>query len=115
MSYVPPSPTLVPADNKSDYLDSPLGVPDDTSSYDPARPPIDYSSFRSFKTTAWRRFCSLWTKRFILSLIAGQVVSLCITCTNVTTTELVMRNWSLPTTQTWFLCVLAVSLPTAYR
>lgn len=39
----------------------------------------------------------------MLSLIAGQVVSLCITCTNVTTTELVLRNWALPTTQTFFL------------
>jgi len=36
-------------------------------------------------------------------LLAGQLVSLCITCTNVTTTELVNRNWALPTTQTLFL------------
>ncbi|KAI0091712.1 hypothetical protein BDY19DRAFT_991391 [Irpex rosettiformis] len=69
----------------------------------PKRPPIDYSSFGGFVRTIWRRFASLWTKRFILSLLAGQVVSLCITCTNVTTTELVNRNWALPTTQTFFL------------
>ena len=80
--------------------------PESLPSYTPpARPPIDYSSPRAFCGSLWRRFASLWTRRFVLSLLAGQVVSLCITCTNVTTTELVGRNWSLPTTQTWFLCV----------
>lgn len=68
-----------------------------------ARPPLDYSSALAFVRSVWRRFVSLWTKRFILSLLAGQVVSLCITCTNVTTTELQNRNWKLPTTQTFFL------------
>lgn len=68
-----------------------------------ARPPLDYTSVPGFCYSLWRRFRSIWTKRFILSLLAGQLVSLCITCTNVTTTELVSRNWSLPTTQTWFL------------
>jgi len=46
---------------------------------------------------------SIWTRRFIFSLLAGQVISICITCTNVTTTELVNRNWALPTTQSFFL------------
>ncbi|KAI0641936.1 DUF914-domain-containing protein [Trametes meyenii] len=69
----------------------------------PTRPPLDYSSAGALAQSVWRRFVSLWTKRFILSLLAGQVVSLCITCTNVTTTELVNRNWKLPTTQTFFL------------
>ncbi|KAI0028671.1 DUF914-domain-containing protein [Vararia minispora EC-137] len=68
-----------------------------------SRPPIDYSSIGGFFSSSWARFASIWTRRFIFSLLAGQVVSLCITCTNVTTTELVERNWSLPTTQTWFL------------
>ncbi|KAG6370394.1 hypothetical protein JVT61DRAFT_12115 [Boletus reticuloceps] len=69
---------------------------------DLVRPPIDYSSFDTFTHTVWARWRSLWTKRFIFSLVAGQVVSLCITVTtNVTTTELVSRNWSLPTTHTW--------------
>jgi hypothetical protein len=68
-----------------------------------ARPPIDYSSFGTFYHSTWRRFLSLWTRRFILSLLAGQVVSLCITCTNVTTEELTTGNWQLPTTQTFFL------------
>lgn len=69
------------------------------------RPPIDYSSPAAFTSSSWARWKSLWTRRFTLSLLAGQVVSLCITVTNVTTTELISRNWSLPTTQTWFLCV----------
>ncbi len=69
----------------------------------PARPPLDYSSPLAFFASLGRRFSSIWTKRFVLSLLAGQLVSLCITCTNVTTTELVQRNWALPTTQTFFL------------
>ena len=68
-----------------------------------ARPPIEFSSPRALAGSVWRRFASLWTRRFTLSLLAGQLVSLCITCTNVTTTELVGRGWSLPTTQTFFL------------
>lgn len=68
-----------------------------------ARPPIDYSSFNAFCNSTWRRFLSLWTRRFVLSLLAGQVVSLCITCTNVTTEELQNGHWQLPTTQTFFL------------
>ncbi|KAH9983912.1 DUF914-domain-containing protein, partial [Russula compacta] len=68
-----------------------------------ARPPIDYSSVDAFFHSSWRRFLSIWTRRFALSLLAGQVVSLCITCTNVTTEELTTGNWQLPTTQTFFL------------
>jgi solute carrier family 35, member F1/2 len=68
-----------------------------------ARPPIDYSSFGGFWHSIWRRFLSLWTRQFVLSLLSGQVVSLCITCTNVTTEELTTGNWQLPTTQTFFL------------
>jgi solute carrier family 35 protein F1/2 len=67
------------------------------------RPPIDYSSVGAFFRSSWRRFLSLWTRRFMLSLLFGQIVSLCITCTNVTTEELNLRNWQLPTTQTFFL------------
>ncbi|KII87432.1 hypothetical protein PLICRDRAFT_43071 [Plicaturopsis crispa FD-325 SS-3] len=67
------------------------------------RPPIDYSSVGAFTKSAKHRFVSLWTRRFVFALIAGQVVSLCITCTNVTTTELVQRGWALPATQTLFL------------
>ncbi|KAK7061087.1 hypothetical protein VNI00_000822 [Paramarasmius palmivorus] len=55
---------------------------------EPKRQPLDYSSFGGFARSFGERFRSLWTKRFVFSLLAGQVVSLCITCTNVTTTEL---------------------------
>jgi len=67
------------------------------------RPPIDYSSVDAFFRSSWARFVSLWTRRFVFSLFAGQLVSLCITCTSVTTTELVNRDFNLPTTQTFFL------------
>ena len=69
------------------------------------RPKVRFDSPSVFVKTFWARFSRLWTKRFILSLLAGQLVSLCITCTNLTTTELVNRNWALSTTQTWFLWV----------
>lgn len=67
------------------------------------RPPIDYSSVSAFFGSSSSRFKSIWTRRFVLSLLAGQVVSLCITCTNITTTELVKRNWTISTTQNIFL------------
>jgi len=79
-----------------------------------ARPPIEYSSFGAFTSSLKRRIKSIWTRRFVLSLLAGQVVSLCITCTNVTTTELVMRNWALPTTQTFFLYLSLFLVYTPY-
>jgi len=78
------------------------------------RPPLDFSSPRALVHSFGRRFLSLWTKRFILSLVAGQVVSLCITCTNVTTTELVMRGFNIPTTQTFFLYFTLLCLYTPY-
>ncbi|KAI1796627.1 hypothetical protein LXA43DRAFT_879412 [Ganoderma leucocontextum] len=79
-----------------------------------ARPPLDYSSAGALTVSVWRRFESIWTKRFVWSLLAGQVVSLCITCTNVTTTELVGRNWALPTTQTFFLYFSLFMIYTPY-
>lgn len=69
----------------------------------PKRPVIVYSSPSAFLKSFGARWKSVWTRRFALALFCGQVVSLCITCTNITTTELVMRNWALPTTQTFFL------------
>lgn len=82
----------------------------DSTPRETVRPPIIYSSFDEFTSSLWSRWKSIWTRRFALSLLAGQVVSLCITVTNVTTTELVSRNWSLPTTQTWFLYVSCVNV-----
>jgi len=78
------------------------------------RPPIDYSSVDAFFHSSWRRFKSLWTRRFALSLLAGQVVSLCITCTNVTTEELTTGNWQLPTTQTFFLYLFLFCYPNSH-
>lgn len=109
MSAELPSPAVArtsSVDDKRDFADDvadTAGVPvlHDDAPY--VRPPIDYSSPWALAASSWRRFESIWTKRFILSLFAGQLVSLCITCTNVTTTELVNRNWKLPTTQTFFL------------
>jgi len=84
----------------ADNLDpGPIGKSLDLS----VRPEIDYSSLSAFFSSFLRRFKSLWTRRFVFCLLAGQLVSLCITCTNVTTTELVMRGFTIPTTQTWFL------------
>lgn len=85
-----------PADTPTSFLGAGNNAPT-------VRPPIEYGSPGAFVRSVSARFASLWTRRFALSLLAGQVVSLCITCTNVTTTELVGRNWALPTTQTWFL------------
>lgn len=100
------SPALSRMDTKHDYIDDSIDAQPTLVSQevvvDP-RPPLDYTSLRAFVSSLRVRFVSIWTKRFVLSLLAGQLVSLCITCTNVTTTELVDRNWSLPTTQTWFL------------
>ncbi|PPQ88718.1 hypothetical protein CVT25_009482 [Psilocybe cyanescens] len=67
------------------------------------RPPLVYSSPKAFGQSFAARWKSLWTRPFVLSLLAGQLVSLCITCTNVTTTELVSRGWTLSTTQGFFL------------
>ncbi|KIK99792.1 hypothetical protein PAXRUDRAFT_432759 [Paxillus rubicundulus Ve08.2h10] len=88
--------------NKQDYPDQ-AEFSSHSTPLTSVRPPIDYSSFGDFTASVWSRWKSLWTKRFVFSLVAGQVVSLCITVTIVTTAELISRNWSLPTTQTWFL------------
>ncbi|TRM65292.1 hypothetical protein BD626DRAFT_488292 [Schizophyllum amplum] len=66
-------------------------------------PPILFSSPSAFACSVKHRLGSVFTKRFCLVLLGGQVVSLCITCTNVTTTELTNRNWALSTTQSVFL------------
>ena len=68
-----------------------------------SRPRVRFDSPSAFFETLWARFSSIWSKRFVLSLLAGQLVAVCITCTDVTTTELVRRGWALPTTQTFFL------------
>jgi len=100
-----PTYTLTTYDVKSS-IEEPIPIPplpNDQKVDHVARPPIDYSSVGAFFHSSWRRFLSLWTRTFILSLLFGQIASLCITCTNVTTEELNLRNWQLPTTQSLFL------------
>jgi len=104
---VTPAPTTTrqrsvsPVPSKFDDVESPT-IPS-TTIEGTARPEVRFESPSIFFKTLWARFASIWTKRFVLSLLAGQLVSLCITCTNVTTTELVGRGWTLSTTQTLFL------------
>ena len=74
-----------------------------TSERQSVRPLIDYSSAKSLWKSIVARWKSIWTKNFILAFLAGQLLSLCITCTSVTTTELVNRGWTLSTTQGFFL------------
>ncbi|KAG5647830.1 hypothetical protein DXG03_007754 [Asterophora parasitica] len=90
---------------KTDSLDIDRPESFDLSNALPSRPPMVYSSPVEFLQSFGRRWKSVWTPRFTMAILCGQLVSLCITCTNVTTTELVSRNWALPTTQTFFLCV----------
>ncbi|KAK0497203.1 solute carrier family 35 member SLC35F1/F2/F6 [Armillaria luteobubalina] len=96
---------VVDIDKKDAFSDSPQ-LPE-LSSVDElrtSRPPISYYSPSAFFHSFAARNKAVWTRRFALSLLAGQIVSLCITCTNVTTTELQNhRNWALPTTQSVFL------------
>ena len=77
------------------------------------RPKVRFDSPSVFLETLWARFASIWTKRFILSLLAGQLVSLCMTCTSVTTTELVKRGWALHTDYPDILHVSATPYPPA--
>jgi solute carrier family 35, member F1/2 len=85
--------------SKSDLADGTRDVPEQSN----PRPPIAYSSPSAFIESVVLRIRSVLTRRFILSFISGQFVSLCITSTSVITTELVSRGWALPTTQSFFL------------
>ncbi|CAE6477114.1 unnamed protein product [Rhizoctonia solani] len=58
-----------------------------------SRPPLDYSSFGKFWESVGVRLRSVLTRRFVLALLGGQLVSICITCTSVTTTELVNHGF----------------------
>jgi len=104
------------SDNKHDLTNEPesLSYVPSVVAVEPKRPPIDFSSLGALGKSVKKRLASVLTKRFVLSLLAGQIVSLCITCTNVTTTELVGRNWALPTTQTFFLYFSLFAVYTPY-
>lgn len=56
-----------------------------------------------FFSSFGRRVAVSMTPRLALCLVAGQLLSICITCTSVVTTELGMGGWSLPATQTFFV------------
>ncbi|KAG8720612.1 hypothetical protein FRC08_018685 [Ceratobasidium sp. 394] len=85
-----------------------------TSKQREVRPPLDYSSFRAFSASFAARFRSILTKRFIISLLYGQLLSVCVTSTAVIITELVKRDWILPTTQNLFLYVALFVVYTPY-
>ena len=121
-----PAPTATTMSVSQDVLDQDIKGKDDSGSIEqegseaplqpPTRPPIIYSSPKAFANSVAARWRSVWTRPFIMAFLAGQVVSLCITCTNVTTTELVNRGWTLSTTQGFFLYVLyLVQCPNSYK
>ncbi|OAX38741.1 DUF914-domain-containing protein [Rhizopogon vinicolor AM-OR11-026] len=78
-------------------LSSPKVIPSVTTHL-----PLSYASPWAFVESLYARFLSIWTRSFTLSLIGGQLLSMCLTCSSVMTTELVQRNWVLPSTQTFF-------------
>jgi solute carrier family 35 protein F1/2 len=103
VQHLPPG--LVADDKQSTAEESnPPITGDETLDQTVSQSETNYSSVGTLFRSSWQRFASIWTRRFILSLLAGQIVSLCITCTSVATEELTSRNWVLPTTQTLFLC-----------
>ncbi|KAG9082891.1 hypothetical protein FRC06_004790 [Ceratobasidium sp. 370] len=104
---------------KSEYPDdqSSKTAPDgavQTSGQHEVRPPLDYSSFGAFSASLAARFRSILTRRFVLSLLYGQLLSVCVTSTAVIITELVKRDWILPTTQNLFLYIALFVVYTPY-
>ena len=88
----------------SDLADDKPSTAEGSSCHAAWRPETRFSSVGALCRGSWQRFAGIWTRHFILSLLAGQIVSLCITCTSVATEALTSHNWALPTTQTLFLC-----------
>ncbi|KAI6002815.1 solute carrier family 35 member SLC35F1/F2/F6 [Pisolithus albus] len=68
----------------------------------PSRPPISLTSPSTFARSVCARFIALWTPSFIRSILYGQALSVALTFVSVLTTELVDRNWVLPSTQVFF-------------
>ncbi|KAI6033207.1 hypothetical protein F5J12DRAFT_888127 [Pisolithus orientalis] len=67
-----------------------------------SRPPILLTSPSALARSVYVRFLSLWTPSFVRSMLYGQVLSVALTSVSVLTTELVDRNWVLPSTQVFF-------------
>ena len=104
----------VKSDKLADPVPAPDANPESAVERHEVRPPLDYSSLGAFWASLGARFRAIISRRFVYALLGGQVVSICITCTSVATTELVNRGWSLPTTQTWFLYFALFSVYTPY-
>lgn len=68
----------------------------------PSRPPISLTSPSTFARSICARFIAIWTPSFVRSILYGQVLSVALTFVSVLTTELVNRNWVLPSTQVFF-------------
>lgn len=68
----------------------------------PSRPPISLTSPSTFSRSVCARFIALWTPSFVRSILYGQALSVALTFVSVLTTELVDRNWVLPSTQVFF-------------
>lgn len=68
----------------------------------PSRPPISLTSPSTFARSICARFIAIWTPSFVRSILYGQVLSVALTFVSVLTTELVDRNWVLPSTQVFF-------------
>ncbi|KAK4049159.1 hypothetical protein OIV83_004322 [Microbotryomycetes sp. JL201] len=79
-----------------------------------ADPVIWSRGWRPFVESLSRRIGGIFTKRFIICLLLGQLLSLAITSTSVTTTELIDRQWSMPTFQTFFLYAILALVYTPY-
>ncbi|CAD6578659.1 MAG: hypothetical protein CYPHOPRED_000641, partial [Cyphobasidiales sp. Tagirdzhanova-0007] len=76
-------------------------------------PAIELSNgFGAFAKSVGQRFKAAFTPRLCLCIIIGQILSLCITCTSVVTTELNIGLWSLPATQTFFVYFALMSIYT---
>jgi len=79
------------------------------------RPPLVWDSgFAAFRESLVERLRSVFSKRLLWSLFAGQFVSLCITCTSVVTTALVQRGFNAPTFQNLFLYFSLMCIYTPY-
>jgi len=81
--------------------------------YQKKLPKLDFKNGAgAFFSSAKLRLRAVFTPRFLLCLVAGQLLSLCITCTSVVTTELGIGEWSLPATQTFFVYFALMSIYT---
>jgi len=77
-------------------------------------PPLDWSSKSAFSSSLQTRLRLIFTKRFLLCVLAGQFLAVCITSTNVCSTELANRNWIAPTFQSTLVYITLNFMYTSY-